>query len=78
MAVKAKEYDKVDIIKKVAELEGRNLSLQKENDKYMQLKQVDDGSIENLRAENKQLMEVLEQNQQEIQILKSNHDSNLD
>ena len=44
----------------------------------MQLKQVDDGSIENLRAKNKQLMEVLEQNQQEIQILKSNHDSNLD
>ena len=78
MTVKAKEYDKVDIIKKVAELEGKNRAMQQENDKHIHQKSVDELNFDSLKSENKQLMAVLEQNQQEIQVLKSNHDSNLD
>ena len=53
MTVKAKEYDKVDIIKKVAELEGKNLALGKEVDKSSHQKSIDDLNLDGLKQENK-------------------------
>lgn len=78
LSVKAKEYDKVDIIKKVAELEGRIKALTHENEKYLQQKATDELNYESLQTENNQLIQSLEQYQQEILVLKSNHDQNLD
>ena len=53
MAVKAKEYDKVDIIKKVAELEGKNRAMMQENDKHLHQKSVDELNFDSLKSENK-------------------------
>lgn len=78
MAVKAQEYDKVDILKQVAEYESKYQLVQEQKEHVSKIRQELVKENQELKDENKSLCKQLDELQLEMQALKINHNSNLD
>ena len=78
MAVKAQEYDKVDILKQVGEYESKYTLVQEQKEHINKIREQLMEENKQLKDEAKQLNRQIDDCQIEIQALKVNHNQNLD
>ena len=78
LAVKAQEYDKVDIIKKLTEAESRIKFLEEDKERATGHLKKAEADGEKAKSENLGLREALQRNHAEMERLRAGHDQNIE
>ena len=76
--IKAKEYDKVDLLKRCAELEGRIKYCQADNEALVRERNNLDIANVTLNGEKQQLEEALVRTEEELSLIRGAHEDHLD